>query len=173
MRSKNEIPPDKHPPNVPQTKLSAIIGYSIKSINNWRQFFDDFPGPDQKTKLYNVAKVRQWLEDHPDVGEAGNKVSMGREALMCENLEKRNKLLDKQIGEAELRLVEIDRVLAALAVERNANIQAFRKRLLSELPAELEGKTARELAAGLESAFNEYLSDVQSSIPRIVKACRV
>jgi hypothetical protein len=167
------VPAEKVPPHVHQTQLVQIIGYSVVTINKWRKYYDDFPDRSEKTGLYDVRKVKAWLEKHPEVGQAGIKVGVRREDLMCENLEKRNAVLDKQLAEADHILVNIDRVMAAIAMERAISVESFRKRMLSELPSELEGKSAREISTGLNRAFTEFIEDVQAAIPRIVKATHI
>lgn len=164
----------KKQPRLSQGKLSKVIGYSIISINKWRKEHDDFPGPDMKgDQMYDVRAVLKWLEDHPNVGRGGNRIEGDREALMCANLEKRNALLDIDIEEANHRLVPIDKVLSIIKQERTANVMAFRRRILSEMPSELDGLSAREIGAKLEAAFNEFLKDVQDTIPSIIKAVSV
>jgi hypothetical protein len=55
-----------------------------------------------------------------------------------------------------------------LVRERTINQETFRKRLLSEIPAEAEGKRASAIATLLQEAYDEYLGDIERSIPRIV-----
>lgn len=154
---------------VTQTRLSEILGRSKPLINIWRKTYDDFPGPHKETQRYNLDAVMAWLKAHPECQPNVKTASAaGRESLLCEQLEKKNKLLDLQIEEEEGELVKVDSVLAMFAKERAANVEAFKKRLLSEVPAESEGKQAREIAEILQEAFDKYLEDLNESIPKIV-----
>jgi hypothetical protein len=146
----------------------AAIGISTNAFYRWRQKYRDFPQP-RADGLYGLEDFRSWLDAHPDIGEgAGNKVTGRREELMCDNLAKRNALLDRQIAEADRRLIDGRKVAEMLVRERTINQETFRKRLLSEIPAEAEGKRASAIAALLQDAYDEYLDDIERSIPRIV-----
>jgi hypothetical protein len=165
--------PHGTPEFLPQTRISELFKISVVSLNKWRRTFDDFPEPDPNHQnRYEVLKVRQFLERHPDIGEAGNKVTGKREELMCQNIEKRNALLDRQIARAENEQISAERVLAAFTAERTINVESFRRRMLSEIPAELEGKTARDISLLLTEAFNLFLKDIQDATPRILRAAR-
>jgi hypothetical protein len=65
------------------------------------------------------------------------------------------------------------KVAEMLVRERTVNQETFRKRLLSEIPAEAEGKRAPVIAVLLQEAFDEFLDDIQKSIPRIVSRHRL
>jgi hypothetical protein len=148
----------------------STLGISTFSFYDWRRKYRDFPGPREDGR-YSIDELQLWRDNHPEKGQgAGNKVTGRREDLMCENLEKRNQLLDRQIAEADGRLVSGEKVIELFVRERSILLESFRKRLLSELPAECEGKRAGEIAALLTEAFNEFLEGVQESVPRIVAA---
>jgi hypothetical protein len=146
----------------------STLGISTFSFYDWRRKYRDFPGPREDGR-YSIDELQRWRDDHPERGQgAGNKVTGRREDLMCQNLEKRNALLDRQIAEADGRLVRGDQVLEFFTRERTLALESVRKRLLSELPAECEGKRAPQIALLLREAFDEFLSDMENAAPRIL-----
>ena len=146
----------------------STLGISTFSFYDWRRKHRDFPAPREDGR-YSIELLQDWMNAHPEKGQgAGNKVTGRREDLMCENLEKRNALLDRQIAEADGRLVDGNKVIEFMVRERTIALESFRKRLLSELPAECEGKRASTIAMLLREAFDEFLSDIENAIPRIV-----
>jgi hypothetical protein len=148
----------------------STLGISTFSFYDWRRKHRDFPAPREDGR-YSIAELQCWRDNHPEKGQgAGNKVTGLREDLMCQNLEKRNALLDRQIAEADGRLVNGQKVIELFVRERTILLESFRRRLLSELPAECEGKRAPKIAALLTEAFNEFLEEVQKSVARIVAA---
>jgi hypothetical protein len=148
----------------------STLGISTFSFYDWRRKHCDFPGPREDGR-YSIDELQCWRDNHPEKGQgAGNKVTGRREDLMCQNLEKRNALLDRQIAEADGRLVDGAKVVELFVRERTLNLEAFRKRVLSEIPAEAEGKPASKIAQLLKDAFDEYLDEAKRSIAAIVRA---
>ena len=146
----------------------STLGISTFSFYDWRRKYRDFPGPREDGR-YSIDELQLWRDNHPEKGQgAGNKVTGRREELMCENLEKRNQLLDRQIAESERRLVNADAVIELLTRERTLALESLRKRMLSELPAELAGKQPSKIAALLEEAIEEFLDDMKFGMQRIV-----
>jgi hypothetical protein len=147
--------------------ICGALGISAFSFYEWRRKNRDFPEQNEQ-RGYSLEEVRGWLDTHPEVGQGiGNKVTGRREHLMCDNLEKRNALLDRQLAEAERRLVNGDKVIETLTRERTIALESFRKRVLSEIPAEAEGKRAPAIAVLLREAFDEFLDDVAKAAPHI------
>ena len=146
----------------------STLGISTFSFYDWRRKHRDFPAPREDGR-YSIDELQHWRDNHPEKGQgAGNKVTGRREELMCENIEKRNALLDREIAEADGRLVDGAKVIEFFVRERTLNLEAFRKRVLSEIPAEAEGKRAQQIAQLLKDAFDEYLDQIRESVPDIV-----
>jgi hypothetical protein len=162
-------PSDKTSRWMTAMSLCQLIGVSTVSFYKWRAKHDDFPDQDPETHRYNIDEIRAWMDDHPEVGTPGQRVGAKREDLMCENLEKRNKLLEQQIAESEHRLVDGSILLEMFIRERTIARETFRKRILSEIPAEAEGKRAQQIHKLLEAAMEEYDKDIVAAIPSIIR----
>lgn len=151
------------------TQISGIIGVSTVTFHKWKAKYSDFPDPDSETHRYNLDDIRAFMDDHPELGQPGQRVGAKREDLMCENLDKRNQLLDQQIAEQEHRLVDGSSLLEIFMRERTIAREAFRKRILSEIPAEAEGKRAQQIHKLLSDAMEEYDRDIVAAIPIIIR----
>lgn len=156
---------------VTQVDLSKSVGISVPTLAKYRKSYDDFPKPHHVTHRWNLQEMLEWIDQHPDIGsQNGSKTPRKREDLLCEQLAKRNALLDQQIAAGEGKYVDTTRLLAAFSTERAVLVAAFQKRILSEVPPEAEGKPAKEIAKLLQDTFDHFLKDVQNSIPSILKA---
>lgn len=109
-------------------KLAIHLKVSRTSIENWRQLPEapEVPDPDRWKAFVEMNELGKTV---------GNKVTLGREELLKENLVKKNRLLDLEIELKERRVVDRSQVNQMLL--RVASLQktvAFQK-LEHELPA--------------------------------------
>src|SRR6185369_17149784 len=94
------------------TRMCEKLGHPNSIMQIWRKNFPDFPVPHPETKRYEWVKVKAWKDTHPEIGKAvGGTITGKRADLMCEQLEKKNTLLDIQIQEKEGKLVSTDKML--------------------------------------------------------------
>src|SRR4051812_3271782 len=93
--------------------LASALGFTRKTIYEWREKHKDCPPCDAK-RNENVTLWREWLEDHPEIGLPGAKPSATTQELRDQNLLKRNTLLDVDIDEARGRLIETAKVTELL-----------------------------------------------------------
>ena len=121
-------------------KLAIRLRVSRTSIDNWRKLPDAPQVPD-------VERWKAFVEMN-DLGRPGNRPAAGREELLQENLVKKNRLLDLEIGERERK--SIDRTLVNALLLRLGSLQ--KTVLFQKLEKEMPAKAAAHGAPAVEMA---------------------
>lgn len=95
-------------------------------------------------------------------------LSKDKEQLQCEQLAKRNALLDIDIEEARGRLVETEKVAELLMQYCSVVKSSLYKRFSGEMPGELAGKDEHGVKAVIDSAVDSHLEDIRVHFSKVI-----
>lgn len=122
----------------PWGTLAKQLKVSRQAVAKWKKI----PGAPTAP---NLSDWQAFVEEH-QLGVVGNRVSKGREELLGENLTKKNRLLDLQIGREERSMVDradVDQLLLHVGSLAKTTLYPAMER---ELPARAAGRSAAEIA---------------------------
>lgn len=95
-------------------------------------------------------------------------LSKDKEQLQCDQLVKKNALLDIDIEEARGRLVETEKVAELLMQYCSVAKSSLYKRFSGEMPGELAGKDERGVKVAIDKAVDSHLEDIRIHFAKII-----